>query len=218
MLRGLEGILYLMVWIVNHWVCPVRRTAARIVHAMPILSTTKMTAEQFLQLGEDPPGVRLELVEGEIAVSPSPTPIHAFAEMRLSLLLGNHIEANDLGELYRDVDTILYPLTVRRPDILFYSKARTHLVGEKAMHGPPDLAIEIISPSSAEIDRTDKFAEYRDAGVAYYWIVDPAAKTIEAWRLDKGQYIPAGRGKQSEVVQLPPFVDLPIPLSRLWRS
>jgi Uma2 family endonuclease len=61
---------------------------------MPILSTTKMTAEQFLQLGEDPPGVRLELVEGEIAVSLSAILEHAYAEMRLTLLLGNHIDAN----------------------------------------------------------------------------------------------------------------------------
>jgi Uma2 family endonuclease len=187
-------------------------------HAMPILSTTKMTAEQFLQLGEDPPGVRLELVEGEIAVSPSHTPRHSFAEMRLGILLGNHIDAKQLGELYRDVDTILNRFTVRRPDILFFSKARTHLVGEKAMNGPPDLAVEIISPNSIEIDRVDKFAQYRDAGVAYYWIADPIAKTIEAWRLENGQYISAGQGSNDQTVQLPPFADLSIPLPRLWRD
>jgi Uma2 family endonuclease len=186
--------------------------------AMPILSTTKMTAEQFLQLGEDPPGVRLELVEGEIAVSPSPMPQHSYAEIKLILLLGNHIEAKRSGELHRDVDTILDPFTVRRPDILYFSKERTHLIGKKAMQGPPDLAVEIISPSSVDIDRTDKFAQYRDAGVAFYWIVDPIAKTIEAWRLENGQYISVGRGANSDTVQLPPFSDLSIPLSQLWRA
>jgi Uma2 family endonuclease len=185
---------------------------------MPILSTTKMTADQFLQLGEDPPGVRLELVEGEIAVSPSPVPEHSFVEIKLIFLLENHIQSQQLGELHRDVDTILNRFTVRRPDILFFSKERTHLIGKKAMEGPPDLAIEIISPSSVEIDRIDKFAQYRDAGVANYWIVDPLAKTIEAWRLEAGQYIPAGRGEKNEMVQLPPFTDLSIPLSRLWRN
>ncbi len=93
-----------------------------------------------------------------------------------------------------------------------------HFIGEKAMEGPPDLAVEIISPTSVEIDRTDKFAQYRDAGVAFYWIVDPIARTIEAWRLDSGQYISAGRGQQDGTVQLPPFTDLTIPLSRLWRD
>jgi Uma2 family endonuclease len=186
-------------------------------HAMPILSTTKMTAEQFLQLGEDPPGVRLELVEGEIAVSPSPMPQHSYAEIKLIALLENYIDQQQLGELHRDVDTILDPFTVRRPDILYFSKERTHLIGKKAMQGPPDLAVEIISPSSIEIDRTDKFAQYRDAGVAYYWIVDPIAKTIDAWRLENGQYISIGQGASEQTVQLPPFPDLSIPLSRLWR-
>src|SRR3984957_238760 len=144
-----------------------------------VLSTTKMTAEQYLQLGEDPPGVRLELVEGEIAVSPSPTPAHSYTEMKLGMILCAYIEDHDLGELHRDVDTILNQFTVRRPDLLFFSSARRHLIGKKAMHGPPDLAVEIISPSSIEVDRVDKFAQYRDAGVANYWIVDSEARTIE---------------------------------------
>ena len=63
------------------------------------VSTIKMTAEQFLQLGEDPPGVRLELVDGEIAVSPSPIPKHSITDKRLSHILMSHILENDLGEL-----------------------------------------------------------------------------------------------------------------------
>ena len=86
------------------------------------------------------------------------------------------------------------------------------------MEGPPDLAVEIISPSSVDIDRTDKFAQYRDAGVAYYWIVDPIAKTIEAWHVENGQYVSVGQGANDQTVQLPPFADLSIPLSRLWRD
>jgi Uma2 family endonuclease len=183
-----------------------------------VLSTTKMTAEQFLQLGEDPPGIRLELVEGEIALSPSPTPDHSFAEIKLIHLLESHIEKHGLGELHSDVDTILNRFTVRRPDILYFSKARTNLIGKKAMQGPPDLAIEIISPSSVDVDRVDKFAQYRNAGVANYWIVDPAEKTIEAFRLRAKKYVSAGRGEKNQTVHLPPFEDLEIPLSRLWRE
>ena len=99
---------------------------------MPIVSTIKMTASQFLQLGEDPPGVRLELVDGEVAVSPSAVPEHSFVIMKLAKILGNHVDENDLGELYQDVDTLLSDFDVRRPDILYYSKARLHLVGKKS--------------------------------------------------------------------------------------
>src|SRR5438270_5773719 len=146
---------------------------------MPI-STTKMTARQYLMLGEDPPGVRLELVDGEVAVSPSPTPKHSHVVVQLIVLLGTFIDKLGLGELHHDVDTILDEFNVRRPDILYFSKARVGLIGEKAMEGPPDLAIEVISPSSIEVDRKDKFEHYRAARVRHYWIVDPVLKTIEA--------------------------------------
>jgi len=182
-----------------------------------LTSTTKMTAQQFLQLGEDPPGVRLELVNGEVAVSPSPIPDHSTVIIKLITLLENYNEANDFGELYQDVDTILDRFNVRRPDVLFFFNARTYLVGKKAMEGPPDLAVEVISPSSVEIDREDKFIQYRDAGVANYWIIDPAIKTIDAWQLAKSQYVQVGHAQGEETIKLPPFPDLEISLGRLWR-
>ena len=74
---------------------------------MPIVSTTKMKANHFLQLGEDPPGVRLELVDGEVAVSPSVIPEHSYVVMTLGWILNSYIIPNDLGELHHDVDTIL---------------------------------------------------------------------------------------------------------------
>jgi Uma2 family endonuclease len=186
---------------------------------MPIVSTTKMTARQFLELGQDPPGVRLELVNGEVAVSPSPTPKHSHVVVRLISILNERIEARDLGELHHDVDTVLDDYNVRRPDVLFFARSRTHLIGEKAMEGPPDLAVEVLSPSSIEVDRReDKFAQYRDAGVAHYWIIDPADRTIEGWRREAGQYVSTGRGQGTDVVRLPPFVDLDVSLARLWRA
>lgn len=184
---------------------------------MPIVSTTKMRAQQFLQLGEDPPGVRLELVDGEVAVSPSPIPDHSFVVMKLAKILGNHVDDNDLGELYQDVDTLLDDYNVRRPDVLFFSKGRLHLIGKKAMEGPPDLAVEVISPSSIEVDREDKFEQYRKAGVMHYWIIDPAERSVEGWTLQAGRYVPTGRAVGSGIIRLPPFADLVIPIEKLWR-
>src|SRR3954464_9683360 len=128
---------------------------------MPIVSTAKMTARQFLQLGEDPPGIRLELVDGEIALSPSPMPSHAFVISSLLRILGTHIEDNDLGQIFSDVDTVFGEYDVRRPDLLFFAKSRLHLIGEKAMEGSPDLCVEVISPSSTAVDREDKFKQYQ---------------------------------------------------------
>lgn len=187
---------------------------------MSIISTIKMTAKQFLQLGEDPPGVRLELVDGEIAVSPSPTPDHSNVDTKLRSLLDQHIEANDLGAIFGDVDTIFGEHDVRRPDLIYFTKFRLHLVGEQAMEGPPDLCVEILDPSSTVVDRTDKFALYQSGGVKHYWIVDPAARSIEGFKLRRGKYAPTGNGRGDgrgdDIVRLPPFDDLDIPLGQLW--
>jgi Uma2 family endonuclease len=181
------------------------------------LSTIKMTAQQFLMLGEDPPGVRLELVNGEIAVSPSPIPDHSHVVIALATILKVHIDQHDLGQLFTDVDTIFGEHDVRRPDLLFFRKSRLHLIGEKAMEGPPDLAVEILSPGNTTTDRRDKFKLYESGKVRHYWIVDPKMRTIEAYRLASGKYTGRVRGSGSDIVQLPPFRDLKIPLAKLWR-
>jgi Uma2 family endonuclease len=181
------------------------------------VSTIKMTARQFLELGEDPPGVRLELVNGEVAVSPSVIPDHSFVIAALVSILGPHISNRDLGQLFLDVDTIFGEYDVRRPDILFFKKNRLHLIGEKAMQGPPDLAIEVLSPSSITTDRKDKFRLYATGKVKHYWIVDPKQRTIEAYRLGVGKYVGRIRGSRTDTVALPPFNNLKIPLEKLWR-
>jgi len=183
---------------------------------MPVVSTIKLTAQQFLAM-EDSPGARLELVGGKIAVSPSPDFSHSRAEKRLSRLLLNHIVEHDLGELAGDIDTIMSSYDVRRPDIIYYQKNRVLLIpSHGALNAAPDLCVEIVSPSSGTIDRVDKFQQYAAAGIAYYWILDPAKKTIESYRLTNGRYDSTKSGRGAEVVSLPPFDDLKIPLGELW--
>jgi len=183
---------------------------------MSRFSTIKMTARQFLELGEDPPGVRLELVDGEIAVSPSPIPEHSRVVIQLATILNTYILQHRVGELLTDVDTIFGEHDVRRPDLLFFTNARHHLIGDKAIEGPPDLCIEVISPSSGRTDRKQKFEQYAAGKVKHYWIVDPRQRTIEAYSLRKGKYLGRVRGSGSDSVKLPPFPKLSIPLNSLW--
>jgi Uma2 family endonuclease len=177
-----------------------------------------MTARQYFMLGEDPPGVKLELVNGEIAVSPSPTPEHSSVVVNLTTILNMHIQAHDLGELHLDVDTYLDEYNVRRPDLLYFSSANRGRIGKKNMQGVPDLAIEVVSPGSIEVDREDKFEQYRAAKIRFYWIADPELRTLEGWELKRGKYVPIGRAQGVETIRLAPFADLEISLGRLWRK
>ena len=182
---------------------------------MSTIETIKMTAEQFRQLGEDPPGVRLELVEGDIRVSPSPTHEHAYTLSRLLRILGNYIELHDLGVIMSDTDHELTSWTVRRPDLYFFSKERMNLIETPIRH-PPDLAVEVISEGSVRTDRKEKFAAYQDFGIGHYWLVDPLRRTADAFRLKKRKYVAAGSGKGNDTVKFPPFEDLTIALRELW--
>lgn len=184
---------------------------------MPVVSTVKMTARQFLALGDNPPGVRLELVNGEVAVSPSPRPRHSYVFVELLTLLRIYVGKNDLGRVMAEVDTMFGLHDVRQPDLIYFRKDRVHLIDlDHALNAAPDLCVEIVSPSSRTIDRVDKFEQYAAAGIAYYWIVDPANKVIEGYRLANGRYELSGSGRGTDEVTLLPFADLKIALADVW--
>jgi Uma2 family endonuclease len=178
----------------------------------------KMNARQFLMLGEDPPGTRLELVHGDIVVSPSPSFEHSYTDRQLSHILLGHIEEHDLGELVGDVDTIFDLFDVRRPDIIFISRERTKL-RDRSQHGirfAPDLCVEIISPGFEEYDLGDKFELYAEHGVAHYWTVDPIARTFTANKLGKKGFVKSAYGEDDDIVKAEPFPKLKIPLKKIW--
>jgi Uma2 family endonuclease len=185
---------------------------------MTIASAIKMTARQFLMLGEDPPGVRLELVHGEIRMSPRPSFDHSYTDTQLRHLLLGHIIARDLGALVGDVDTVFNDLNVRRPDVIFIAKSRLELLSKNrhGIHFPPDLCIEILSPASATMDQTDKFDLYAASGVPHYWIVDPKGRTFDAYNLINGKFDLHASARDQATVSADPFPTLPIPLAQLW--
>ncbi len=78
---------------------------------------------------------------------------------------------------------------VVQPDALMIHRSRKHIVTSRGIEGPPDLAVEVLSPSSQKRDRLKKRAVYENHGVPEYWIVDPESRTLEQFRLDeRGKY------------------------------
>jgi len=175
-----------------------------------------MTFGQFLGLGEDPDGIRLELVDGEIEMSPSPLPRHSHVVSQLNYLLIGHMRSGKGGQILNDSDTVLNEHNVRRPDLAWFSAERKHLVRATAVEGPPDLAVEIVSPTSVKNDREIKFKGYAEAGIEHYWIIDPQQQTFESFHLRAGRYEPAAHGRSADRVHPAPFENLGLNLSELW--
>jgi Uma2 family endonuclease len=78
--------------------------------------------------------------------------------------------------------------TVAVPDAVFVAARNARIVEREGVFGSPDLIVEVLSPSTARIDRTRKSRLYARAGVKHYWLLDPDEKTLVAYVLSRGKY------------------------------
>jgi Uma2 family endonuclease len=150
--------------------------------------------EDYRRLPDD--GWRYEVIEGVLHMTPAPKTRHQIILKRLALLFGSFLDQHPAGEfLFAPVDVLLPDDlgTPVQPDLIFLRRERLGLIGEDSVQGAPDLIVEILSPSNWITDRRDKHRIYAEAGVAEYWIVDPAAKTVEVFVLKDGGYELLGR-------------------------
>jgi Uma2 family endonuclease len=175
----------------------------------------RLTYEDYAALPDD--GRRYELYEGELSVTPAPGVHHQETLAKLFVILWGHVKVGGLGKLlFAPVDCILENITVVQPDIVFVATAHLSVVSERGIEGPPTLAVEVISPSTASIDRRRKLQLYARYAVPGYWIVDPPARTIEAYELAQGQYRDAGTLSGTTRTSLPPFSDLILDPGEIW--
>lgn len=180
------------------------------------ISTTKMTAEQYLELGEDTDGLRRELLDGEIVVSPSANFEHARIVNRLAFQLTQHVLANQLGEVVCDLDTIIGEHDVPRPDVLYFGKKKVKLADRQRSNTVPDLAVEVLSPSNANTDRNYKLELYARGEIPCYWIISPKGQSLQAYQLVNGAYQLVVEGQGDQQISAPPLPDLKIKLAELW--
>ena len=127
-----------------------------------------------------------------------------------------HVRERRLGEIFvAPCDIVFAPSTVLEPDNFFVSRARSQIVGEKYLTGPPDLVVEVLSEGSARMDRHIKFAQYALYGVPEYGLIDPYGRTLQMFRLCGGenQYQPAERLGFSDTLTSAFFPGFSLPLA-----
>ena len=137
-----------------------------------------------------PDDERNELLDGELVMVPAPSLGQQRVDTKLGWRLAQFVEERDLGEVFSaPCDVVLSETDVVQPDLLFVSNERAHILFNGAnVRGPPDLVIEILSPSTAERDRSLKRALYAWYGVSECWLVDPDARTVTVLLLDAGDF------------------------------
>src|SRR5688572_31178433 len=118
---------------------------------MSVPQSLRFTYEDYALL---PEGRRYEVIDGELYLTPAPTPFHQTVAKRLAFLLDAHIEQSGAGKLFiAPCDVLLSQFDVLQPDIFFISAARLSIIGEKYISDAPDLVVEVLSPGTRKRDR-----------------------------------------------------------------
>lgn len=161
-----------------------------------------------------------EIVNGELIVSPRPVRSHARAASALGARLFHSFDDGvggpggwwivDEPELHLGPDVFVPDLAGWRRDRVpeFPDAGRCEIA--------PDWLCEILSPGSTVLDRVYKLPLYARQRIAYAWIVDPVARTIEAYRLEGYHYSLVAAVEGEEPARIEPFDAIELPLRALW--
>lgn len=168
------------------------------------------TAADWQALPSD--GNRYEIIDGELFVTPAPSYDHQDAVLLLAMQIRPYVEGHLIGRAaISPADVEFGNDTVVQPDLFV-----TSLVNGKRPRNWSDirglvLAVEILSPSTARVDRTRKRALYQREGVPEYWIVDVDARLIERWRPEdaRPEIVTERLEWQPDSAQPPLVLDLP---------
>jgi len=139
-----------------------------------------ISTAEFQKLPEED-AYRIELVRGRLVREPRPASLHGAISARLVTRLQEYVETRGRGVVLVGVGVVLArdPDTVRGPDVAYFAPERIpEARWGTVFWGPPDLAIEILSPSNRAAEMGEKVAEYLEAGVRGVWLVDPSGPSV----------------------------------------
>ena len=177
-----------------------------------------LTYEDYLTF-PDSDGIKKEIIEGELYMSPAPSIKHQAISKRLFRILDNYAYHNNSGEVYyAPCDVIFSDINIMQPDILFIAKNNYQILSDLNIQGAPDLLVEILSPSSIDTDRIFKKHIYEHYGVKEYWIVDPDTETIEIWALKNKIFQLASKSSKNQTVKSQLLKKMEIDLSNIFNS
>ncbi|HEX5754154.1 MAG TPA: Uma2 family endonuclease [Archangium sp.] len=161
-----------------------------------------------------------EIVDGELYVSPRPASPHFRAASRLGMLLGGPFDLGERGpggwliayepELHLGEDALV-------PDLAGWRRERMpQMPHTAAITLAPDWVCEVLSPSTAVLDREKKMKAYARESVSHLWLVDPLQQALEVYRLERRRWSRQGHWSGEATVHAEPFAVLPLKLATLW--
>ena len=127
-----------------------------------------------------------EIINGQVYMMSSPKYNHVVINGSLHRIFDTYLDGKTC-EAFINFNVIFSEDDQFIPDEIIV--CNPDLVEDDAIHGAPDLVVEILSKSTSRIDKNDKFFKYEQYGVKEYWIVDPYIKSVDVYILKDGKFI-----------------------------
>ncbi|MFO1140936.1 MAG: Uma2 family endonuclease [Amaricoccus sp.] len=184
------------------------------------LTTPSRRPASYQDVIDAPADKIAEIINGALYLHPRPRPAHADVIGSLGDELIGPFRKGRGGpggwriliepELHLGEDVLV-------PDLVGWRRERLPVMPDTpGITAPPDWVCEVLSPSTRRYDLTRKRASYAGHGVPFLWLIDPAAGTLEAQRLEGGSWALIATLRGDVEVRLPPFEAVAFPLSTLW--
>ncbi len=177
----------------------------------------QVPAAEFERLQEESTD-RIELINGEVAVSPPPIPLHQGVQFWVSFTLGKLLPVTGGRIFTAPIEVYLDENNRPQPDVVWIAPDSKCIIGEKNLIGAPDLLIEIASPSTARYDKKVKFELYERFGVREYWLADPADQLLEVWVLTERKFLRQGIYEPGDTFASPVLSGQTIDLSAIFTT
>lgn len=162
-----------------------------------------------------------EIIDGELVATPRPSRKHVYTSSVLGNELGPPYQfgrgGGPGGWIILDEPEIKLGEHLLVPDLAAWRKDRFPTDEETNwISVVPDWICEILSPGTIRLDRIRKMPVYAQHGVPYLWLIDPIAKTLEAFGLRSGKWVLLASFAENDTVQVEPFHQWEMDLGSLW--
>jgi Uma2 family endonuclease len=175
-----------------------------------------MSIDEWAALPEDEPG---ELVDGYLQEEEMPGLLHELVVAWLLRVLGSWAAPRGGLVFGSEAKFAISARRGRKPDLTMYLPGHRPLPRYGAVRVPPDVAVEVVTPTPRDVrrDRVEKLDDYAAFGVRYYWILDPEQQTFEIFELGAdGRYVRALGATGGTLATVPGCDGLPLALDELW--
>ncbi|MCP5419054.1 MAG: Uma2 family endonuclease [Gammaproteobacteria bacterium] len=186
---------------------------------MPTAALQENLYERLMNLPENWVG---EIIGGQLYTQPRPAKPHALVCSSLEIEIGAAFQKGRGGPggwwiIVEPEIHFIRDMEIAVPDLAGWRRERLpSLAGDHRFEIVPDWVCEILSPSTAKKDRVVKMPTYARYGVPYLWLVDPTARTLEAFALEHGRWTVIGLFADEADVAIPPFQEISLALGELW--